>query len=268
MSRSGYYAWRARVDQQPRGRASADAATLAEIHQIHLQFRYYGAPRIHRELLRRQHRAGRHRVARLMRLNAIRARRGKPKRRPRSAPPARRPEVSDRVQRHFHAQVPNALWFTDVTMIRTGQGWLRAAVVQDAFNRELISWAVADHETPQTALQALGEAIVARHPPPGCIIHSDRGYQYTSADWLDLAAAHRLEVSIGERGSALDNAAIESWFASYKTEELYPNGQPATRDEARRRLFLYIWNYNNHRLHSTLGFTTPHSYAAASSICP
>lgn len=268
VSRSGYYDWLARANQRPRGRAAADVATWAEIHQIHLRFGYYGAPRIHRELLVRHHQAGRHRVARLMRLHGIRARRGKVKSRPRAAPPARRREVSDRVQRHFHANVPNMLWFTDLTMIRTGQGWLRAAVVLDAYNREVISWATADYETPQTVLQALRDAIQLRRPAPGCVIHSDRGYQFTSAEWLDLSSGHGLTASIGERKSALDNAAMESWFASYKTEELYPHGQPATRDQARSRLFLYIWDYNNHRLHSTLGYTAPRRYAAEASICP
>jgi putative transposase len=267
VSRSGYYAWLARVDQPPRGRAAADAETLAEINQIHLRFAYYGAPRIHRELLVRQHQAGRHRVARLMRLHGIRACRGKVKTRPRSAPPTRRPDISDRVQRHFHATTPDTLWFTDLTMIRTGQGWLRAAVILDAFNREVVSWAIADHETPQTALQALNDAIRVRRPAPGCVIHSDRGYQFTSAEWLNLSARHGLTTSIGERKSALDNAAMESWFASYKTEELYPNGQPTTRQEARSRLFRYIWDYNNHRLHSTLGYTPPRRYAAEESTC-
>jgi putative transposase len=92
--------------------------------------------------------------------------------------------------------------------------------------------------------------------------------QFTSHDWLNLAAGHRLEVSIGERKSCLDNAAMESWFASFKNEEIYPNGQPATRAEARSRLFSYVWDYNTKRLHSTLGYVAPRTYAAQSSICP
>lgn len=268
VSRSGYYDWLDRVQAPPAGRAAADTELLAEIEAIHARFGYYGSPRVHQELLARDHHVGRHRVARLMRLHGIKACRGKIKSRPRAAPPSRRPEITDRVHRDFHADVADTLWFTDITQIRTGEGWLYAAVILDAFNREVITWAVANHETPRTALQALGDAIKTRRPAPGCIIHSDRGYQFTSADWLNLAAGRGLQISIGERKSCLDNAAMESWFASYKNEELYPNGQPRTRAEARSRLFGYIWDYNTKRRHSTLGYVSPKYYAEEASICP
>lgn len=211
---------------------------------------------------------GRHKVARLMRRHGIRAHRGRPKARPRSAPPIRRPEIGDLVARTFTAPAANRLWFTDLTMIRTGQGWLHAAVVLDAFNREVISYAVADRQTPLTAMRALDQAIRGRRPPRGCVIHSDRGYQFTSHDWLTRTRAAGLVASIGARKSALDNAAMESWFASYKTEELYPGGQPHTRAQARQRLFAYVWEYNTQRRHSSLGYATPHGYAAQSSTCP
>jgi putative transposase len=268
VSRSGYYDWVHRARRPPVGRHAENRALVEEIRTIHARFGYYGAPRIHQELLRRSHRVGRRRVARLMRLNDIKACRGKRKSRPRSAPPARRPEIVDRVQRDFGANVADALWFTDITQIRTGEGWLFAAVILDAYNREVVSWATAGHETPRTVLRALAEAVRIRRPPTGCIIHSDRGYQFTSGDWLDLAIQHGLQVSIGERKSCLDNAAMESWFASLKTEEIYPNGQPATRAQARTRLFRYIWIYNNQRLHSSLDYRPPTSYAAAVKPCP
>jgi putative transposase len=203
-----------------------------------------------------------------MRTHGIRAERGKIKGRPRSAPPARRPDITDLVRRHFDATVPDELWFIDITQIRTGEGWLYTAVILDAFNREVISWAVAGQETPTTAITALREAIQIRKPTPGTIIHSDRGYQFTSAAWLNLATSNGLDVSIGERKSCYDNAVMESWFASFKNEALYPHGQPTTRAQARTQLFRYIWDYNNHRLHSTLGYVTPRYYAESASICP
>jgi putative transposase len=261
VSTSGYYDWVKRLLGPAVGRVAQDQELLEEIRQIHSEFSYYGAPRVHQELLARQRPVGRNRVARLMRLHGIRARRGKIKSRPRAAPPVRRPEIIDRVRRDFAAEAPNRLWFTDITMIRTGEGFLWAAVILDAFNREIISWATENHESPLTALRALRDAIKGRRPAPGCVIHSDRGYQFTARDWVELARAHRLHVSIGERKSPLDNAVMESWFASLKNEDIYPHGMPATRKEARSRLFSYIWAYNNRRLHSTLGYRTPASFA-------
>jgi putative transposase len=261
VSRSGFYDWRRRLNQPLAGRAAENHQLLTEIQQIHAEFAYYGSPRVHRELLARRKRAGRHRVARLMRRHGICARRGKIKARPRSAPPTRRPEIIDLVCRNFSAEAPNRLWFTDITVIRTGEGFLWAAVILDAFNREIISWATANLESPRTALRALTDAIKSRRPPSGCIIHSDRGYQFTAHDWIDLARAHRMQVSIGERKSPLDNAAMESWFASLKNEDIYPNGMPKTRAEARSRLFAYIWAYNTRRLHSTLDYQAPIVYA-------
>jgi putative transposase len=261
VSRSGYYGWLGRVIGPPVGRAAQDQELLAEIRAIHAEFGYYGAPRVRQELRARQHVAGRHRVARLMRLHGIRARRGKVKSKPRAAPPARRPEIIDLVKRDFTASAPGRLWFTDQTVIRTDEGFLHAVAVLDAFNREIIAYATDTYETPLTARRALRDAIASKRPTRGCVIHSDRGYQFTAHDWIRLARKHRLQVSIGERKSAFDNAAMESWFGSLKNEEFYPKGQPATKAEARTRLFQYVWTYNNRRLHSTLDYRTPIEYA-------
>jgi putative transposase len=268
VSRSGYYGWLKRLEAPPTERVAAQLALIDRIQLLHRQHRYYGSPRIHQALLSQNVQVGRHKVAALMRQNGISAWRGKIKSRPRAAPPARRPEVKDLVKRDFHADVENTLWFTDMTQIRTREGWLFAAAILEAFNREVISYAVADQVTPKTALAALSEAVRLRRPAAGCIIHSDRGYQFTSKDWLDLATLAGLQVSIGERKSAYDNAAMESWFASFKNEALYPYGQPATRKEARSLLFRYIWDYNHHRMHSSLGYVAPVVYATESSICP
>ena len=261
VSRSGYYDWLKRQQQPPYGRAATDARLLDHIRLIHGRFSYYGAPRIHAALRSKNILVGRHHVARLMRLHGIRARRGPLKSRPRSAPPARRPDIGDRVRRRFRAAEPDRLWFTDVTAIRTGEGFLRAAVILDAHSRQVISWATDGRETPLTVIRALADAIRIRRPARGCIIHSDRGYQFTAHEWHALAARNGLTVSLGERKSALDNAAMESWFASFKNEDIYPNGLIKTKAEARSRLFDYIWDYNNHRLHSALGYRSPVDYA-------
>ncbi len=261
VSTSGFYDWVKRQHEPLHGRAAVDAELVAQIRLIHGRFPYYGAPRVYRALRAKGVSAGRHHVARLMRLHDLRARRGPIRSRPRSAPPARRPDVGDRVHRRFSARAADRLWFTDLTAIRTGEGFLRAAVVLDARTREVISWATDTYETPKTPIRALLDAIRLRRPAAGCIIHSDRGYQFTAHEWHNVAARHGLLVSIGERKSALDNAAMESWFASFKNEDIYPNGPINTRAEARSRLFDYIWDYNNHRLHSALGYRSPVAYA-------
>ena len=268
VSRSGYYDWLRRQDAPAGPRAAQAAVLVAAIREIHQQFRYYGSPRVHAELVARNHHVGRHRAARLMRLHGISAQRGKVKFKPRAAPVTRRPDLVDLVMRDFRVAVPDKLWFTDITQIRTGQGWLYAAVILDAFNREVVSWAVEDQDNPRTVMRAFADAIDIRRPPRGCRIHSDRGYQFTSHDWSAIAALHGFRISIGERKSCYDNAAMESWFASFKTEEIYPNGQPFTRAEARTRLFNYIWTYNHTRLYSSLGYQPPISYAASASTCP
>lgn len=261
VSRSGYYDWLTRIQRPAVGRAAQDQALLREIVAIHAEFAFYGSPRVHRELLGRACLAGRHRVARLMRQNGIRARRGKIKSRARSAPPKRRSEVGDLVKRRFSAAGLNRLWLTDITLIPTRQGRLRAAVILDARSREVISWAVDEHETPSTAMRALRAAIHSRRPSSGCVIHSDRGYQFTSADWLSTAVQSGLRPSIGERHSALDNAMMESWFASLKNEAIHPYPPLETFTAARILLLRYVHLHNTKRLHSALGYRTPLQYA-------
>jgi putative transposase len=260
VSKSGYYGWKKRVEAPPSPRQVAERQLVAEIEAVHAQFASYGSPRVHKELVARNHQVGRHRVARLMRACGIRARRGRAKSRPRAAPPARRPDVVDLVRRRFEAKRPNQLWCTDITQIRTGQGWLYAAVIIDVYSRLVVSWAVSDQVRLETALEALDAAIASRRPQPGLIVHSDRGYQFTSWDWLGRLHRDGFRPSIGKVGSALDNALIESWFSSFKNEAVYPFGIPATRLHARRLLFRHINFHNRHRRHSALGYIPPTTF--------
>lgn len=259
VSRSGFYDWRRRLDE-PSPRTVEDRALLARIVAVNTEFGAYGSPRIHQVLRQSKVRVGRHRVARLMQANNIRAMRGKPKTKPRTAPAVRRPEIKDLVHQIFDPPRPNMVWFTDLTMIKTWQGHLRAAVVIDAHSRRVISWAAADHETPETVYTALRDAIALRKPPRGCIIHSDRGYQFTSETWLAIAANAGLRPSIGRTGTPQDNAVMESWFGSFKNEAIHPYPQPRSYTEARQKLFAYITFYNTKRLHSSRGYQTPVAY--------
>ena len=132
----------------------------------------------------------------------------------------------------------------------------------------MISYTTNDREAPETAWCALAEAIRTRRPPKECIIHCDHGYQFTAHQWLALAEGAGMRVSFGANKSPLDNAAMESWFSSHKSEELYPNGTPRTRAEARQRLFNYVWQYNTRRRHSALGNVAPRTFITESATCP
>jgi putative transposase len=138
-----------------------DRLLLERISVLHAKLRAYGSPRIRRELTRVNVQFGRDRVARLMRENGIAAVRGKRKASPRAAPPVRRPEIKDLVHRIFDRPRPNMLWYTDLTMIKTGQGYLQAAVVLDAHGKRVIGWVTANHETSDTAYTAFRNAIAA-----------------------------------------------------------------------------------------------------------
>lgn len=262
VSRSGYYGWMQRMAAPPTPRQVAERELVAVIEAIHAELPAYGSPRVWHELRARGHQAGRHRVARLMRCHGIRARRGRIKSRPRSAPPRRRPEIPDLVHRRFRTERPDVLWCADVTQMRTGEGWLYAAVILDAFSRRIISWSTAKDPVLEIALNALQGAVDSRKPSPGTIMHSDRGNQFTSWEWLGRLEAARLRPSYGRIGNGLDNAMIESWFSSFKNEALYPYGIPTTRDAARRVLFQHIVFHNTRRRHSALGYTNPDNYEA------
>jgi putative transposase len=259
VSRSGFYDWRKRGEQLSR-REVANGVLLEAINHVHRQFPAYGSPRVHQELRRREHSAGRHRVARLMRHNGMRARRGKVKSRPRAAPPRRRVEVVDLVKRNFTAEAPNRLWCVDVTQIRTREGWLYAAVLIDAYSRRVVGWSATDRDANDLPLKALQVATTSRRPGNGLIVHSDRGYQFTSGEWLDTLRRAGYQPSIGRVGTALDNALIESWFSSFKCEAIHPFGVPATRAMAQAALVRHIDFHNRERLHSYLGYTTPTGY--------
>jgi len=259
VSRSGFYAWNKSLGiESPR--QEANRLLLSEIRVIHDEFPAYGSPRVCHLLCSRGHPAGVNRVARLMRVNGIRASRGIQKERPRSAPPRRRPEIPDLVQRRFHADRPNQLWCVDTTQIRTRQGWLYAVVIIDVYSRKIIAWTTSNHRTGNLALHALDRAVRSRRPPPGGIVHTDRGYQFTAWEWTQAVEAAGLRPSIGRVGAAHDNALIESWFSSFKNEAIYPNPMPKTREQARRVLFEHITFHNQRRLHSALDYTNPTTY--------
>jgi len=167
-----------------------------------------------------------------------------------------------RLRHEFSADAPNELWLTDITEHRTTtEGKLYLCAVKDVFSNKIVGYSIDSRMKSSLAVNALENAVAMRGDVAGCVVHSDRGSQFRSRKYLRALARHHLVGSMGRVASCGDNAAMESWFASLKKEEIYPGGLPVTRAEARSRLFSYIWQYNTRRLHSTLGYRTPLDYA-------
>jgi putative transposase len=259
VSRAGFYAWQKRAPSQ---RARSDAALTTRITTIHDETDgIYGAPRIHAELADEHGvRVGRKRVARLMRAAGIE---GVSRRRFRvgtTTPGGEAPAAPDLVQRDFTATRPDQLWFADITYVPTWQGWLYLAAVVDACSRYCIGWSMRDDLRADLVYDALGMAVTRRRPDADLIHHSDRGSQYRSLVFGKLLTESGIAASMGSRGDAYDNAAMESFMASIKTE-LINRRRFKTKDEARTAIFSYIEAfYNPRRRHSGLGQKSPAAY--------
>ena len=252
VSASGFYAW---VKRPPSARTVANAALTERIRVVHARSRNtYGSPRVHAEL-RETGPVGRKRVARLMREAGVVGCRPRGFRRTTIAEPSA--QTDDLVRRDFRPAGLDQLWVSDITYVRTDEGWLYLAAILDACSRRVVGWSLADHLRTELALDALSMALSARHPVPGLIHHSDRGTQYLSGAYADRLADQHLRQSVGRPGTCSDNAVAESFFATLKTELLHRQSWP-TRQQARTAIFEYIEAfYNRQRRHSTLGYLAP-----------
>jgi putative transposase len=259
VSASGFYAWTRRP--APR-QAQRNDALLGHIRAAYLASRRtYGAPRIHQELQARGIPAGRHRIARLMRREGIVA---CTERRFRWTATARAelPAAPDRLRRDFTATAPDQRWVSDITSVRTGQGWLHLAVVLDLYARRIVGWAMAPTLDRQLAYEALAMALTERRPAPGLLFHSDRGGPFLSLRVQQLAQRRGLLLSTSRPGRCLDNAVAESFFHTLKTELVYQY-RYRTRDEARLAIFEYIAAfYNRTRRHSSNDYRSPDDHEA------
>jgi putative transposase len=254
VQRSGYYSWRKRV---PGAREQADQALLALIEVEHQHSREtYGSPRLHVVLRRKGVVCGHNRVARLMRLHGIAA---LSRRRYHPVTTQRQPGVipaPNRLNQDFSATAPNQKWVSDFTYIETGEGWLYLAVVLDLFSRKVIGWSMSQKMDTALVETALRMALLGRRPPAGLLHHSDQGSQYTSAAYCSCVSAALAQLSMSGAGNCYDNAVMESFFGTLKTECV--TGPFRTRTLARTTIFEYleVW-YNRQRLHSTLGYYSP-----------
>jgi transposase InsO family protein len=236
-----------------------DRTLLVHIRATYRQhLRRYGAPRIWRELRRDGLAIGRHRVARLMRLDGLRAR---TKRRFRVTTDSRHrlAIAPNLIRRRFTATRPNQLWLGDITYVWTKEGWMFLACLLDVYSRRIVGWAVDETLEAAVACRALRNALAARRPSAGLTHHSDRGVQYASAHYLHLLAQHGAVSSMSRKGDCWDNAPMESFFATLKRELVDGDGYES-KLAAERSIGEYIAYYNRRRLHSALDYVSPMDY--------
>ena len=167
------------------------------------------------------------------------------------------PVAANLLDRNFVAEKPNQVWLADITYISTDEGWLYLAVILDLFTRKVVGWAMREHMRAELTMTALTMAIQRRRPGPGLVHHSDRGSQYAAGDYRNILQAAIITQSMSRKGNCWDNAPMESFFGTLKTELVHQRDYP-DRDAARRDLFAYIEAYyNRRRIHSALGYITP-----------
>jgi putative transposase len=251
---SGFYAW---LRRGPARREGADRGLGARVEAVFAASRgTYGSPRVHAELRAQGVRVGRNRVARLMREGGLSA--TVRRRAPRTTDSRHgHPVAPNLLGRRFAADRPDAVWLADISYLPTGEGWLYLAAIKDMATREIVGWSMADSLKADLACDALLMAIRRRRPPRGLLHHSDRGVQYASEPYQAILARHGFRCSMSRRGNCLDNAPMESFFGSLKTELVHRTAFP-TRKAARRAVFEYVEAfYNRRRRHSALGFLTP-----------
>ena len=258
VSRAGYYAWRTR---KPSARAARREELATKVKAVHAaNRRVYGSPRVCAALRASGEAVCENTVAKVMRERGIRA---KSKRRyvPRTTDSGHGRPVADNVlARRFEAEVPDRKWAADITYVPTDEGWLYVAAVIDLCSRKVVGWSMADHMRTDLVADALRMALARRSPCPGLLHHSDRGVQYASDDYQALLASRGIVCSMSGKGDCYDNAVMESFWGTLKTE-LVNHERYGTREQARASVFEYVEVfYNRHRLHSSLGYLSPEQF--------
>ena len=257
VSPSGYYAWRRRP---PSAREMANQKLIEKIKIVYNENHgVYGSPRIYRELKDQGVACSENRIARLMRLRELQAKQTK-----RFKTTTKRnkadPVAPNLVQQDFTADEPDQIWLADITYIATLEGWLYLAAILDLYTRRIVGWAMSDRMTSDLTLAALQMALLQRQPDAGLIHHSDQGSQYTAQVYQALLKDHGIRASMNGAGSWYDNAPMESFFGTLKSE-LVHHCVYHTRDEARADVFYYIESfYNRRRRHSALDYLSPEVY--------
>jgi transposase InsO family protein len=261
VSRAGFFAWLKRPLSRRGRRRRELAAKIRRVHQEHRGV--YGSPRVTAALKAQGEKVCQNTVARVMKEQEIRS---KTKRRfvPRTTDGRHAHAVADNVlDRDFAATKPNRKWAADITYVPTDQGWLYMAAVIDLCSRRIVGWSMADHMEAELVSDALSMALTRRRPREGLLHHSDRGVQYACDAYQSLLARHGIQCSMSGKGDCWDNAVMESFWATLKTELVYQETY-ATPEEARASIFEYVEAfYNRKRLHSSLGYLSPEMFEAS-----
>ena len=254
VSRGGFYLWLKRPESQ---RSVENGRLVEAIRAIHRESRgVYGSPRVHARLRAQSGRYGRNRIARLMREMQIQGKRRR-KFRVTTDSDHTLPISGNILDRKFTIGMPNKAWVADITYIATKEGWLYLAGMMDLYSRRIVGWAMGSRISRHLVERALWMAICNRGPKPGLLHHSDRGCQYASHDYRKLLERRGIVCSMSRKGNCWDNAVMESFFGTLKTELVY-HREYETREEARSDIFDYIEVfYNRKRLHSALGYRSP-----------
>jgi len=254
VARSGYYAWEKRKDSRKR---RMDQELLVRIKAVYYGSRsIYGSPRVTAQLRREGFLYGKNRVARLMRINHLRSRK---QRRFKATTNSKHsyPVASNLLKQRFSTTGPNTIWVADISYIPTKEGWLYLAGIKDIFTQKIVGWSMDKTMTRKLVMDALQMAYTRQKPNRGLILHSDRGVQYACREYQNLLKKHGIVCSMSRSGNPYDNAPMESFFSTLKTEWTH-HYDYETRSEAKSSLFEYIERfYNPHRLNSSIGYRTP-----------
>ena len=259
VSRSGFYAWRKRPESKAAKRRSQLVSEMKVVHADR-DMKNYGSPRMRSELVDRGHRVSENTVAKLMKSHGLRAARSR-KFRVTTDSRHSHPVAENVLNREFEQPSPDRVWVADITYIWTDEGWLYLACVLDVWSRMIVGWSMSERMEKSLVIDAMTSALQRRHPNGSKLLHhSDRGSQYASESFRKLLSDSNITCSMSRKGNCWDNAMMESFFATLKSERVHQE-RYTTRSEARSSIFDYIERfYNRKRRHSALGNLSPEQY--------